>query len=147
MKLREITFILPLGYEDDDGMIHRKGKMRMATALDEIEVNNDDRTEFNQRFRDLFMLSRVIINIGDIQNISTEVMENLYEADFIFLQMLYNRLNRNNNESVIVRCPYCNTLNQLGLPNLYENVHHAFAKPEAGTAKESLIKEVPQKNE
>ena len=32
----EFDFVLPKGFVDDSGNLHREGSMRMATALDEI---------------------------------------------------------------------------------------------------------------
>ena len=38
MALRtEFEFVLPRGYLDDDGEVHRRGVMRLATARDELE--------------------------------------------------------------------------------------------------------------
>ena len=147
MKLKEVEFVLPIGYEDEKGTIHRKGKMRMATALDEIEVNNNDKTAGNHRMRDLLMLSRVILHIGDVDKVDQSVIETLFEADFIFLQMLYNRLNKDNTESVIVRCPNCSNLTQTSFPDLYKDLHHYFARNKEAQKSTSEIREVPSKPE
>ena len=37
----EIEFELPRGYVDAEGMVHSQGRMRLATALDEIEPLSD----------------------------------------------------------------------------------------------------------
>ena len=34
----EFDFTLPRGYVDAEGITHREGRMRLATALDEIEA-------------------------------------------------------------------------------------------------------------
>ena len=41
----EFTFTLPKGYVDGDGVLHRVGTMRLATARDEIEPLRDPRVE------------------------------------------------------------------------------------------------------
>jgi phage FluMu protein Com len=126
MKVREKTFVLPLGYEDENNVIYREGTMRMATALDEIEIQNDDRSNFNIRFRDCMMLSRVITSIGEIKSITPEIIENLFEVDFIYLQMFYNRFNRDNEDAILLRCPSCKTINKVGMPDLFKELHQYF---------------------
>src|SRR3972149_6565454 len=44
----EYEFILPRGYVDGDGNLHRKGVMRLATAMDEIAPMRDLRVKSNQ---------------------------------------------------------------------------------------------------
>ena len=39
----EFSFTLPKGYVDGEGMLHRDGVMRLATARDEIEPLRDQR--------------------------------------------------------------------------------------------------------
>lgn len=36
MLQTEFPFVLPKGYVDDTGAVHRDGTMRLATAMDEI---------------------------------------------------------------------------------------------------------------
>ena len=38
----EFPFVLPKGYVDRDGNLHREGTMRLATANDEIAPLRDD---------------------------------------------------------------------------------------------------------
>ena len=39
----EFTFVLPRGYVDREGNLHKEGKMRLATAADEIIPLRDPR--------------------------------------------------------------------------------------------------------
>jgi hypothetical protein len=41
----EFEFTLPLGYVDGDGNLHKKGVMRLATAMDEIAPLRDKRVQ------------------------------------------------------------------------------------------------------
>ena len=43
MLQTEFEFTLPLGYQDDEGNLHREGVMRLATAADEILPLKDAR--------------------------------------------------------------------------------------------------------
>ena len=40
-------FTLPKGYVDNNGEVHRRGKMRLATAGDEISATRDPRVLSN----------------------------------------------------------------------------------------------------
>ena len=46
----EFEFTLPQGYTDDEGTLHREGRMRLATAADEIEPLQDPRVQSNSSY-------------------------------------------------------------------------------------------------
>jgi len=87
-----IEFELPMGYRDQDGRIHRQGVMRLATAGDEILPLKDHRVRENPGYLPIIVLARVVVSLGDVP-ISTSVIENLYHADFHYLQLIYNKVN------------------------------------------------------
>ncbi|MPZ49084.1 MAG: phage tail assembly protein [Dehalococcoidia bacterium] len=104
----EFDFTLPRGYVDRNGTVHRKGRMRLATAVDEIAPLRDPRVRQNQAYHTIILLARVITHLGTMPAIDTAVIEGLYTADLAFLQELY----RTKNELVSpvdgeVRCPSC----------------------------------------
>lgn len=136
MKSREIDFILPIGYLDGEGRIHKKGRMREATALDEIEIYNSDEVKFNQRYYDIMIFSRLITKLGDISAIDTYVIENLFEADFRFLQTIYRELNGNLENEAEVRCPKCNNINRINLSKAYENFEFYLKQDQSKKEKE-----------
>ena len=127
---RVVEFVLPIGYEDDDGMIHREGKMKMATAIDEIEVHNDERVLSSPRFHDVLLLAKIIVNIGEITNVSVDEVLNLYEVDFRYLQTLYKEVNGHLEHDLQVRCPKCNHLDKVSLSSVYKNLDFYFRKEE-----------------
>jgi hypothetical protein len=53
-------FTLPKGYVDNAGEVHRRGKMRLATAGDEISATRDPRVLSNPSFLTIVILSKVI---------------------------------------------------------------------------------------
>jgi hypothetical protein len=130
MSYKEYEFCLPIGYEDDNGVFHRKGKMRLATALDEIEINNDAQSKFKTRYRDCVLFGRVIESLGTLPSISPEIIENLYEADFIYLQMLYNKLNSDYNEHVSTKCPQCGQQNMTDLTDIFSELNFILEEKE-----------------
>lgn len=94
----EFEFTLPIGFRDGDGGFHRQGVMRLATAGDEILPLKDHRVQSNPSYLMIIVLSRVIVRLGSLDMINTKVIEELYSADFSYLQQFYNRINQINNE-------------------------------------------------
>jgi hypothetical protein len=103
----EHQFTLPVGYQDEDGTLHRDGVMRMATAADEILPLRDHRVQANQAYLIVILLSRVITRLGSVGQVTPKVIENLYAVDLAFLQEFYNQVNRTGNPEVPAACPRC----------------------------------------
>jgi len=89
----EVGFTLPKGYIDPDGVLHRHGTMRLATAADEILPRRDHRVRENPDYLAIIVLSRVIVKLGSVRDIDTKLVENLFAADFDYLQRLYEKIN------------------------------------------------------
>jgi len=107
MELKtEYEFILPRGYVDKDGNLHREGVMRLANAKDEIVPLNDLRVQRNRAYLIIVLLSRVIKRLGSLNDINTGVIENMFASDLRFLEEMYNRINEDD-ASVRVTCPEC----------------------------------------
>src|ERR1051326_2837664 len=90
----EYDFVLPKGYIDKEGTLHRNGVMRLATAADEILPMKDPRGKQNPEYLAVIVLSRVITHLGDVQMITPKVIEDLFSADVAYLQDLYQRINQ-----------------------------------------------------
>jgi hypothetical protein len=103
----EISFTLPRGLVDDRGEVHREGTMRLATARDEIEPLRDPEVRSNQAYLSVLLLARTVTRIGEITEISPELIEDLYAADFDHLQRLYERINTDGEAVGVVSCPAC----------------------------------------
>jgi hypothetical protein len=103
----EHAFTLPVGYQDEDGTLHREGVMRLATAADEILPLRDPRVQSNEAYLIVILLSRVVTRLGSVGHINPKVIEGLYAADLAYLQDLYNRLNRSGKASLDAVCPRC----------------------------------------
>jgi ssDNA-binding Zn-finger/Zn-ribbon topoisomerase 1 len=102
----EYEFILPRGYVDKDGNLHKDGVMRLANAKDEIVPLNDLRVQRNRAYLIIVLLSRVISRLGDLKEVNTGVIENLFASDLRFLEEMYNRVNEDE-ATVRVTCPEC----------------------------------------
>jgi hypothetical protein len=103
----EYEFVLPIGYQDQEGSLHREGMMRLATAADEILPLKDPRVQSNQAYLVVILLSRVITKLGSVEHINPKVIEGLYAADLAYLQEFYNRINRSGKASAEAMCPKC----------------------------------------
>jgi hypothetical protein len=100
-------FVLPRGYVDEQGRIHREGVMRLATARDEIVTQSDPRVQQNPAYLTVLLLARTVTKLGSEQNIDTLVIENLFASDLAFLQDLYRRINQEGHTEADVACPSC----------------------------------------
>jgi hypothetical protein len=103
----EYAFQLPRGFVDAHGAVHRDGTMRLATARDEIEPLRDAAVRQNEAYLTVLLLARVVTRIGDVTEVTPDVIERLYAADFDHLQRLYERLNTNGEVVGSVKCPEC----------------------------------------
>jgi hypothetical protein len=103
----EVSFRLPKGYVDSSGTVHREGTMRLATARDEIEPLRDPEVRQNEAYLTVLLLSRVVTSIGGVSNVTPDVIEGLYAADFDHLQRLYERVNTDGEAVGSVTCPSC----------------------------------------
>lgn len=107
MLKTEFEFRLPKGYVDADGNLHADGVMRLATAADELLPIKDPRVRQNEAYLSVILLSRVVTRLGSLDMITPKVIENLFAADFAYLQDLYQRINAVDCERIAVVCPKC----------------------------------------
>ena len=103
----QFNFTLPRGYVDSDGNVHKEGVMRLATAIDEIAPLKDSRVQSNPGYLAVILLSRVVERLGDLPQVNPRVIEELFAADFTFLEDLYRRINGTGNNRIQVSCPEC----------------------------------------
>lgn len=115
MLQTEFEFTLPCGYADSAGSLHRRGIMRRATALDEIEALGHPRVQASEAYVGVVLLSRVIARLGSVAAITPAVVEGLFAADFSYLQELYLRINSPGPDLIETCCPSCGTQFQLNL--------------------------------
>ena len=103
----EFDFVLPRGYVDDHGTVHRDGVMRLATAKDEIIPQRDPRVRENESYLSVLILSRVTTRLGSVGTVTPGVIENMFASDLAFLQDLYRRINQDGTTELTVTCPSC----------------------------------------
>jgi hypothetical protein len=103
----EFAFTLPRGYVDAEGRVHREGRMRLATARDEITVQADVRVRQNPAYLTVLLLQRTLTALGGLTDIDTRVVESLFASDLAFLQDVYRRINQQGTTEAAVSCPGC----------------------------------------
>lgn len=115
----EHDFILPIGFLDASNRLHREGTMRMITAKDEIEISNDPRIKKNPSYLPILSLARVITRLGQVKEITPDLIENLFQIDYVFLQELYNRINQSASLEWHQTCPHCGAEKALDLSTVH----------------------------
>lgn len=103
----EFDFELPRGYVDNDGVTHRHGTMRLATARDELLPLYDERVQENPAFTTVVLLGRVITRLGTLPVVTAQAVESMFASDVAFLQDFYRRINAEGHTRAAVSCPEC----------------------------------------
>jgi hypothetical protein len=87
-------FVLPRGYVDHRGRLHREGTMRLATARDELEPLRDPTVSGPDDPRlTILVLTRVVETLGELEMITSHDIEGLFAVDLAFLQDFYGVIN------------------------------------------------------
>jgi hypothetical protein len=107
MLQTEFEFVLPKGFVDGQGVVHREGRMRLATAMDEITPLRDPRVRANEAYLVVILLSQVITRLGTMSRVTPETIESFFAADLAYLQDFYRQINEVSAHRVMVVCPNC----------------------------------------
>ncbi len=103
----EFLFTLPRGFMDKSGTVHRNGRMRLATALDEIESVEHPRVQEKPAFLPVLLLARVVVQLEGVTAVTPRTIAALFAADLTYLQDLYLRLNGAQTILMGTVCPNC----------------------------------------
>ncbi|MEX2504028.1 MAG: hypothetical protein WD378_04210 [Egicoccus sp.] len=90
----EYPFVLPKGFVDGEGNLHREGTMRLATARDELEPLADPKVKgADDPYLTVIVLARVVTGIGTLTRLSPRDVEGMFAADLAHLQDVYSVIN------------------------------------------------------
>lgn len=103
--LTQLSFTLPRGLVDSNGVVHRQGIMRLATARDELVAHKHRHVQAYPEYLMLVLLSQVVIQLGTLESVSPDDLENLLTQDLAYLRELYNRINQTGSAQLPVQCP------------------------------------------
>jgi hypothetical protein len=110
----EYDFVLPKGFVDSNGTLQRHGRMRLATAGDEILPLKDPRVQSNPSYLTLILLSRVVVKLGTLDDVNPSVIEGLFVEDLAYLQELYRRINGGEELTLKAKCQSCGEVVAIG---------------------------------
>jgi hypothetical protein len=114
----QFEFNLPRGYVDSEGTVHTQGVMRLATAMDEIAPLRDVRVNANPAYLTIILLARVIVKLGTLPQVNTNIVENLFAADMAYLQAFYRQINEEGTTIIKRTCPACQQEIEIDLADL-----------------------------
>ncbi len=108
MELQTVyPFRLPRGYLDAEGTLHREGRMRLATAGDELSALRDPRAKADENYVNVLILSKVVTMLGTLSEVTPEIIEGLFISDMEYLQDMYDTINKADKPQIQVTCPHC----------------------------------------
>ncbi len=97
----EYEFVLPRGYLDESGTLHKRGTMRLATARDELQPLRDPTiTSPDDPRLTILVLVRVIPTLGTLTLVTPHEIEGLFAADLAYLQDFYGVINFGTEEDI-----------------------------------------------
>ena len=102
----EYAFTLPRGFVDAEGRCIVKARCA-PPRRDEIEPLRQVEVRQNEAYLSVLLLARTITRIGEYTEITPDMVEDLFAADFDHLQRLYERINTDGEAVGVVACPAC----------------------------------------
>ena len=102
------SFVLPRGLVDETGQVHREGRMRLATAGDELAARQHPQVHQHEEYLALVILSQVIAELGTLKQVSPQQLEGLFTQDLGYLKTFYNQLNQQGHAHLPTQCHACN---------------------------------------
>ena len=97
----EFEFVLPRGYLDESGTLHKRGIMRLATARDELQPLRDPTiTGPDDPRLTILVLVRVVKSLGSLTLVTPHEIEGLFAADLAYLQDFYGVINFGSEEDI-----------------------------------------------
>jgi hypothetical protein len=115
-------FRLPKGLLDEQGTVHRQGKIRLATARDELLATKHQRVRENPAYGTLVRLSQTLLQLGDRTSFEPQDLEHLFTIDLAYLCQLYNQINQKGHAHADVQCPHCQNSFEVDLTNSGESL-------------------------
>lgn len=116
MEMQTIyEFDLPKGYVDRNGEVHKRGKMRLATAGDEISATRDPRVLSNPAYLTIVILAKVVTELEGVEMVTPTLIEKLFTADMAYLQDMYQKINNVEPINIKVVCPECGHMHEVPL--------------------------------
>lgn len=101
---REFDVVLPIGYEDEDGTVHRHGRIRKMRGHEEALLYDPS---LNPARLVTELIRRCLVRLGDFEPVDAETVEALYTADRNYLLVEIRRATLGDRMTAAYRCPRC----------------------------------------
>lgn len=111
-ELGENEFILPVGYKDTDGVVHRTVTLRPMTGETE-EAIADPKIRDNGGKIITALLESVVVKIGTLPRVTKDIIRDLTTIDRDFLLIKNRQVSFGDNISYTDICPHCRAKNEI----------------------------------
>lgn len=101
---REFRAMLPIGYTDKDGRVHRRAVLRKVRGHEEALLHDPALTP--PEFVTELILGCLLV-LGGLEEVSRDVIANLYTADRNYLLLEIRRITLGDQMPAAYRCPNC----------------------------------------
>lgn len=98
--MQTIPFTLPFGYLDRHGNLHQQGILRYPTGKDEMWVASYPLVKQDNTYYIFAILSRLILSLGNLSEITPQMIEGFFLKDFLYLQQIYQQFIPFNREEI-----------------------------------------------
>jgi len=113
-QLGEGEFLLPVGYTDSEGVLHRIVKLRPMTGETEEAIADPKvRDNGGKLITELFF--SVIESIGSVKKVTREVIRDLTIVDRDFLLVKNAQVSLGDDITYVDRCPHCGGKNEVNV--------------------------------
>src|SRR3954463_9271567 len=103
----ETEFVLPIGYTDDEGRVHRNVVLRKMTGKEEA-ILADRRYQRNGGKLVTELIHSCMVRLGDLPKNGASTVENMYSADRNFLLLKLRSITFGPELPARYTCPTCN---------------------------------------
>jgi hypothetical protein len=112
--LGENEFILPVGYKDSDGVVHRTVTLIPMTGETE-EAIADPKVRDNGGKIITSLLESVVEKVGTLPRVTKDIIRDLTTIDRDFLLIKNRQVSLGDNISYIDNCPHCRAKNEINV--------------------------------
>jgi hypothetical protein len=105
-RAREFEFELPIGYEDQDGQVHRTAVLRKMTGRDEA-IMADKRNRSNGARLITELIGNCLVRLGGIASPGAKAAQKLFSADRHFLLVKLREITFGPEMQATYSCPTC----------------------------------------
>lgn len=111
-QLNEDEFLLPVGYTDDEGVLHRVVKLTPMTGESE-EMMADAKVRDNAGKMITELLFSIVESLGTVKKVNREVIRELSTKDRDFLLLKNAQVSLGDEISFVDSCPHCKGKNEI----------------------------------